>query len=358
MFGEPQHRTIADYLSDISTGTDMLVEPNAATSKIRSPHQGVVANYYARVAAMCLPAKVALPGVRPAMRWIHCEILKLLILLPLASVASGADSMDGERVPRFVAQSGHLGQITDLKYSHDGKLLASEGEDQTVRIWDVASGRELRNFTAYQYETPLLAFSPDDKMLATRTKGANEVAIWDIASGRLIQSFFVSGASAAEFNPGGQVILVGGDSGIAAQDFQSNKKNYGYIGLDDFLDGRVTSLAVSPDGDYIAAGSEDHIVRVWKRERVARAVASTQGAHQPDQVAGVFSRQPAACIWQCRRRNQALECFNRGGGPEASRGRTRNAPHMVFLNLSRVFQNIKESCVLISEEMASALRRP
>jgi hypothetical protein len=48
VFGEPQHRTIADFLSDISTGTDMLVRPNVATSKIRSPHQGVVLLYVVR----------------------------------------------------------------------------------------------------------------------------------------------------------------------------------------------------------------------------------------------------------------------------------------------------------------------
>ena len=56
---------------------------------------------------------------------------------------------------------GHANGITRLIASPDGRWLISASKDQTVRLWDVASGQELRTFSGHQGLVSDVAFSPD-----------------------------------------------------------------------------------------------------------------------------------------------------------------------------------------------------
>jgi WD40 repeat protein len=68
-----------------------------------------------------------------------------------------------------------------IAFSPDGKLLASGGDDHTVRLWDVATGKELRKFTGHEGTVQALAFSADGKRLATASEDTT-VLIWDVAT--------------------------------------------------------------------------------------------------------------------------------------------------------------------------------
>jgi WD40 repeat protein len=73
-----------------------------------------------------------------------------------------------------------------VAFSPDGKLLASASADQTVRLWDVASGEQRgQPLTGHDHSVNKVAFSPDDKLLASASVDKT-VGLWDIEVESLI----------------------------------------------------------------------------------------------------------------------------------------------------------------------------
>ena len=57
--------------------------------------------------------------------------------------------------------TGHRGPVTSVAFNSDGKLALSGGEDKTARLWDVATGKELRRFAGHDGTLHFVACSPD-----------------------------------------------------------------------------------------------------------------------------------------------------------------------------------------------------
>src|SRR6266550_3617217 len=84
----------------------------------------------------------------------------------------------------------HGGVVVAVAYAPDGKTVASAGDDNTIRLWDVATRKEIRSFTGHQdgFSFASLAFAPDGKTLASGSKDKT-IRLWDVATGKEIRSF-------------------------------------------------------------------------------------------------------------------------------------------------------------------------
>jgi WD40 repeat protein len=75
---------------------------------------------------------------------------------------------------------GHTNWVMSVAFSPDGKTLASASVDQTIKLWDVATGKEQATLKGHTEVVFSVAFSPDGKRLASGSKDGT-IKLWDVA---------------------------------------------------------------------------------------------------------------------------------------------------------------------------------
>src|SRR5262249_446604 len=160
--------------------------------------------------------------------------------------------------------------VTSLAWSADGRLLASALEgtppgltfndtanidnffgrvfNYSIRLWDAASGRELRTLTGHTAATRATAFSPDGRLLASGGDDA-VVKLWDTATGRELATLngHSLGVKALTFSDDGKLLVSGSDDGSARLwDVNSGETLATLV----TLNGGAGWLVATPDGVF------------------------------------------------------------------------------------------------------------
>jgi WD40 repeat protein/tRNA A-37 threonylcarbamoyl transferase component Bud32 len=162
--------------------------------------------------------------------------------------------------------NGHTQEVYGVALSPDGKRIATGSEDQTAKVWDAATGRELLTLNGHTQEVNSVAFSPDGKRIVTGSGEVlderGEAKVWDAATGRelLALNGHTSQVRSATFSPDGKRIVVGTtDSTVKVWDADTGREVFALNGHT----GSVTSAAWCPDGTRIVTSSWDDTVKVW-----------------------------------------------------------------------------------------------
>jgi WD40 repeat protein len=157
---------------------------------------------------------------------------------------------------------GHVGPVHTLAFDPEGKRLASAGADRMIRIWDPDSGRVLTGLAGHSGAVFALAFSPDGMTLISA--GFDQVIrVWDVGSGRTIRTLsgHTNWVLGLAFSPDGtRLASAGADQTVRLWDPTRGREVLALRGARD----RVHGVAFSPDGGRLAAASADGIVRVWE----------------------------------------------------------------------------------------------
>ena len=168
--------------------------------------------------------------------------------------------------------TGHQGGVTALAVSRDGSWLVAGFRDGTVRTWDSVSGHIRITLIGHPGEVTAVGISPDGSWLAS--SGADgTVRIWDATTGD-IQDTLTGWIHTGRHKPStgnawSRKPRTVKPSSTASWELRSTGK-WVPPARDE---SPVTGMVISPDGNWLAAGSRDGTIRIWgladKHERVA-----------------------------------------------------------------------------------------
>ena len=198
----------------------------------------------------------------------------LLTFLPAIAFSQGRPDI-------IWAKGGHSDSVNSVAYSPDGQLLVSGSSDRTIKLWR-RDGTFIRTLAIpydinhQLFDVLSVAISPDSTLIAAgvqQTIGGGQftsaVHIWRISDGQLVQTFTGyavggvtnTGVSSVAFSPDGQYLA----SGSRDQSVKVWRMSNGNLvsSRSDHVQ-RVNSVAFSRNGQWLASGSDDDTAKLYR----------------------------------------------------------------------------------------------
>lgn len=196
------------------------------------------------------------------------------------------DVKDGRKVcvllDESTTRSGDL-YIRSICFSPDGKFLATGAEDRQIRIWDIKARRIRSLLTGHMQEIYSLDFSRDGRFLVSGS-GDKSARVWDIEKGTCVFDLRIedflhnehgpidAGITSVALSPDGKLVAAGSlDTMVRVWNVTTGQQLERLKGHKD----SVYSVAFSPDGKSLVSGSLDRTLRVWDLSATKRAVESS-----------------------------------------------------------------------------------
>ena len=199
------------------------------------------------------------------------SIATIGIAIACAGSAAAQDKYPAEIVP----QMGHTGDVLSVAFSPDSRFALSGSSDNTLRLWEVATGKELRSFTGHMGFVTSVAFSPDGRSVLSGSWDKT-LSLWEVATGKELRRFggHAGRIQSVALSPNGRFALSGSCGAFSEKKGEAYKCIKGALKLWEVATGKelrtfsghnniVESVAFSPDGHFALSGSADTTLKLW-----------------------------------------------------------------------------------------------
>jgi WD40 repeat protein/nucleoside phosphorylase len=169
---------------------------------------------------------------------------------------------------------GHAQPVMSCAITPDGRRAVSASRDRTLKVWDLDTARVIFTLQGHTRPVTSCAVTPDGRCVIS-TSGDNTLKVWDLETGRMRATLegHTSAVWSCAITPDGRrVVSASGDRTLRAWDLDTGGVLSTFEGHTD----SVTSCAITPDGRRVVSGASDNTLRVWELD-TGRAVSAFTG---------------------------------------------------------------------------------
>jgi RNA polymerase sigma factor (sigma-70 family) len=209
---------------------------------------------------------------------------------------------------RQLAQPGNASSVA---FSPDGRVLAAGNMAGSVQLWDPSTGKQLGQLLQATEEVWSLTFSSDGRTLAVGSHVSagrgepkpSKLRLWELATGQERHLFPGKdiGVRSVAFCPDGRTLVSAGGTGVWLWDVAAGKQ----LGRLEGHDGGVTAVAVAPQGDRVASAGLDTTVLIWgvadlihKRQREPVRFSADEADALWSNLAGGDAAKAGLAVWR------------------------------------------------------------
>jgi RNA polymerase sigma factor (sigma-70 family) len=202
---------------------------------------------------------------------------------PEQSGAASRTNSHGNPLPAGVvarlgtARFRHGGGVDCIVYSPDGKILATGGSDEVIRLWDAATGLPLRVLQDHQGHVHALAFSSDGKWLASAGDDTRfHVRVWETATGKVLHTFQGGGSRVAFAPDDRRLVSAGPDENAHWWDLTTGQELPHGLGKH----GMAVAVTFSKQGKALVASQQGETITIRDLEQGKEIASFPVGKEQ------------------------------------------------------------------------------
>jgi serine/threonine protein kinase len=187
---------------------------------------------------------------------------------PQEPVTTDGSDDDPQRQRLHIVRTleGNADWVNAVSFSPDGQYALSGAANNTIKLWEVVTGREIQTFQGLAEQPISVALSPDGERLVSETSDGI-VRLWDVDSGDAVRTIeeHSEAVLGATFSPDGQYVVSGGDASGTLHLWDTATGDL--VRRFDDNDEAIFSVTFSPDGKYVLSGSgQSGTLKLWRTE--------------------------------------------------------------------------------------------
>jgi WD40 repeat protein len=229
------------------------------------------------------------------------QLITGICFIAIAASAALADDIS----PRSRTLRGHTNSVLSVKFTRDGKTLVSSSRDDTIKVWDVATGELKRTLTNHKGGVYCVVFSHDGKLMASGSIDT-KIILWDASTFEPLRTLIGHTGPVRDlaFAPDDKTLASVAEEGT----FRLWDVATGGLKLTrtEHAGKKVKAVVYSRDGETIVTAAHDRTLRLWTAAGEPKQVleghkSGLEACDISPDGKSIFSASDNGqiCLWDC-----------------------------------------------------------